>query len=93
MWSGEQAERIARLTMTGTERIVLATDRVGKAVEGGLVGLPVLHHGGSGAFGMGKGADGPAVHDSTLRVLGFTLVLGSFSFSLNCVTVSGRSYV
>ena len=73
MWNGAQADLIARLTMTGTTRIVLATREVGELAE--LVGLPVLHHGGSGGFGMGSAVESPALlHDSVLRVVGFTLI-------------------
>ena len=71
--SSKQADLIARLTMTGTTRIVLATREVGELAE--LVGLPVLHHGGSGGFGMGSAVESPALlHDSVLRVVGFTLI-------------------
>ena len=74
MWNGMQAERISRLMMTGNLRIVLATREVAERGLNGLIGLPVLHHGGSGAFGMGAKTDGDAVHDAVLRVLGYTLV-------------------
>jgi hypothetical protein len=91
MFNGEQAGRLARLTMTGRLGLVLATREVGelaraeqrdtpsKGTGGGLVhhplvGLPVLHHGGSGAFGMGAACDGPVVHDAVLRAIGFTLM-------------------
>jgi len=73
MWNGEQAERLARLTMTGKTRLVLATREV--AQSGALVGMSVVHHGGSGAFGT-RAAPGEqlVVHDSILRVAGFTLL-------------------
>ena len=74
MWNGLQAQRLARLLMTGRTRLVLATREVSARGEAGLVGLPVLHHGGSGGFGMGVDARGASVHDAILRVLSFTLV-------------------
>ena len=75
MWGGAQAERMSRNMMTGRLRIVLATREVGER-PGGVAGLPVLHHGGSGAFGMGSSHEGDAVHDGVLRAMGYTLVHG-----------------
>lgn len=77
MYNGAQAGRLARLAMTGTMRIAMATREVGEMPEQSLIGLPVAHHGGTAAFGLGHGGhDGPRMHDSVLRVLGFTLVHG-----------------
>ncbi|EOD17695.1 hypothetical protein EMIHUDRAFT_102411 [Emiliania huxleyi CCMP1516] len=62
---GSKAERIARLTMTGRTRLVLATR---EAAQQDLVGTR------SGAFGAKDAPAGHAVHDSILRATGFTLL-------------------
>ena len=86
MWNGPQASRLARLAMTGDTRLVMCTREVCEGAQGGggsLVGLPIMHHGGSGAFGMGAAASGPVMHDSIMRVLGFTLVHAGLTDALD----------
>ncbi|CAK0876155.1 unnamed protein product [Prorocentrum cordatum] len=94
MWSGAQAERLSRLTMTGTTRLVLATRRTAQA-HPGLVGALVLHHGGSGAFGTKGAPASPAVHDAVLRATGFTLLhdnlVGAFDLAAEDLPGAGGS--
>ncbi|CAB9506342.1 expressed unknown protein [Seminavis robusta] len=79
MWNGGQAKLLAETLMTGETRVVLATAE--KSTPQSIVGLPVIHHGAVaprsggtvGIHGTPRGAD-RAVHDSVLRVIGFTLL-------------------
>lgn len=67
MWSGDQAKRIGTCLMTENTRVVLAT----ADVTNNIVGLSVLHH---GAVANPTQKTSTAVHDSVLRVIGFTLL-------------------
>ena len=66
MWSGDQAKKIGTTLMTENTRVVLGT-----ADLANIVGLPVLHH---GVVANPTQSNGAAVHDSVLRVIGFTLL-------------------
>mmetsp|Transcript_61704 Transcript_61704/g.145887 ORF Transcript_61704/g.145887 Transcript_61704/m.145887 type:complete len:182 (-) Transcript_61704:38-583(-) len=71
MWSETQAKAIASLAMTGRSRIILFTK---DQSESELPGALVLHHGLLDARKPPKGRS--VVHDSVLRVIGFTLLHG-----------------
>lgn len=79
MWSGDHAAAMAAALMTGDTRVVLCTAAV---AQRGVVGLPVVHHGATGA----RGSD--VVHDAVLRVIGFTLLQGNWPPA--CVADSGE---
>mgnify|MGYP007078150395 CR=1 FL=1 len=84
MYNGAQAGRLARLSMTGAMRIVLATREVAEMPLQSLIGLRVAHHGGTASFGLEQRENNePQLHDSILRVLGFTLVHGGLIDAFN----------
>ena len=70
LWNGAQARALATQLMTGDTRVVMSAD-----AQADIVGRTVMHHGAVMRNDDDATAKG-VVHDSVLRVVGFTIVQG-----------------